>query len=86
MPEDYRFVSGGNRKLSHHPFIPGKIVQSNPLSTESWAEEGGPQLDMTRHTFSFQSPVFTKNISVTHFHHNPPVSVFSSFFIYLFFL
>lgn len=40
-----------------------QIVQSNPLSVRSLGEEGG-------------SPVFTKNIPVTHFHHNPLVSMF----------
>ncbi len=59
-------------------FHSSQIVQSNPLSVGSLGEEGGrPYFQTTRHTFSFQSPVFTTNISVTHFHHNPLVSMFS---------
>lgn len=78
MPGDYTFASGGNRNchtiLSFQPHSTGKsIIHWEP----GRRRRRRGYFQMTRHTFSFQSPVFTKNIPVIHFHHNLPVSMFS---------
>lgn len=73
MPGDYIFSSKGKRNC--HTIL---SFQPNPLSVWSLGEGVGVgYFQTTRHTFSFQSSVYTKNILVTHFHHNPMVSMFS---------
>lgn len=73
MPGDYILSSEGKRNC--HTIL---SFQPNPFSIWSLGEGVGVgYFQTTRHTFSFQSSVYTKNILVTHFHHNPMVSVFS---------
>lgn len=74
MLGDYTFFSGGNRNCrTILSFQPNSTVKS--IIRWEPGRSGGKYSEMTRHTFSFQSPVFTKNIFVTHFHHNPLVSM-----------
>lgn len=60
-------------------FHSGQIVQSKPLSVWRLGDGRvvGVYFQRTRHVFFFQFYVFTKNILVTHFHHNLLVSMFS---------
>lgn len=77
MPGDYTFSSGGNGNChTILSFQPNSAVKSI-IRWEPRRGRGGQYFQTTRHTFSFQSPVFATNIPVTHFHHNPPVSMFS---------
>lgn len=55
-------------------FQPNSTVKSTICGSLG---DGGGWFQLTRHIFSFQSPVFTKNSPVTHFHHNLLVSMFS---------